>query len=71
MDYWVYENWTCKTARIHKGPCSRCNHGKGTNKPKGDTNGEWHGPYSTGSKAEAAAAEIGQPDSRWAECCKP
>ena len=34
MEYWVYENWTVKKARIHEGPCPYCNHGQGTDKPK-------------------------------------
>lgn len=70
MEYWVYENWTVKKARIHEGPCPYCNNGQGTDKPKprGAANGEWHGPYASVDRAAVVADRTGQPVSRCRRC---
>ena len=70
MDYWVYENWTVKKAKIHKGSCPYCKHGQGTDKPTPSSgrNDEWHGPYSTLEAAEVVAERTGQPVSRCQHC---
>jgi hypothetical protein len=56
MDYWVYENWTVKKAKIHRSDCSHCNEGPGTHPGSNDRNEQWHGPFSTVAAATQAAA---------------
>lgn len=73
MDYWFYENWRVQSrgkARIHKGPCSFCNHGQGTNKqkPRGNGNGEWRGPYKTIAAVNHAAVKTKRPVTRCKHC---
>ena len=56
--FYVYENWTNTFACIHKGACSFCNHGEGTQRRGSHTsNGQWHGRFSTLEEAHIAARE--------------
>ena len=64
MEYWVYEHWTAEDkAVVHAATCGFCNSGQGTNKqkPRGDANGKWHGPYSTPADADVQAQRTGRP----------
>jgi F-type H+-transporting ATPase subunit beta len=69
-DYYVYENWTHKRARIHKGDCSHCNRGRGTHAGSSERNGRWHGPY---NRAEAfrLAQRLRQDDTAPCSVCAP
>jgi len=72
MDYWVYEHWTAENkARIHRGDCSFCNHGKGCHEfPNDDRNGRWRGPFETFELAETEARGTGRPVSRCSYCLR-
>jgi hypothetical protein len=43
--FYVYENWTNKRARLHRGGCAHCNGGEGSHGNAGDKNGRWYGPF--------------------------
>lgn len=73
-EWWVYENLTTKPMRVkvHRGICSYCNHGKGTN-PSNTVQADrkWSGPYPTWKKAWKAAQQLEQPDTAFCKkCCK-
>ena len=53
--FWVYTNWTEKHARVHRASCQYCNDGAGTDKEKGDKNGEWKGSFASYDRAKAEA----------------
>lgn len=61
MKFFVYENWRAgpHKAKIHKGDCKFCNHGKGIHAMAGDENGTWHGPFDTVQEAINAAHQTG------------
>jgi hypothetical protein len=63
---YVYENWTNKRARLHRGTCSYCNAGRGTQGMTGDKNGRWHGPIESLEKARARLSAL--PYSNGTEC---
>jgi hypothetical protein len=45
-EFYVYENWTNTFALVHRGSCSFCKYGQGTQKRGNKTgNGEWHGSF--------------------------
>lgn len=66
--FYVYENWTNKRARLHRGDCSYCNDGKGSQGTDSVTNGEWFGPYSTREAAAERLASVSHPNK--AQCAK-
>ena len=71
MDFWVYEHFSNKRARIHTGTCRYCNHGKGVGGDQTNDDDKWHGPFDTFAKAEKKAASLKQKDTRACGVCKP
>ena len=71
MDFWIYEHFSNKRARIHTGGCRYCNHGQGVGGDQTNDDDKWHGPYSTFAEAETKAASLGQKDTRACGVCKP
>ena len=67
--FYVYENWTNKRARLHRGDCSYCNDGKGTQGTDSVTNGQWFGPYSTREAAAERMASVVQSDKAQCAMC--
>ena len=63
MTYFIYENWTAEhKAVIHRGTCGYCNEGQGCHeKPLGERNGKWLGPFHALEQAEKVAAATGRP----------
>ncbi len=51
--YYLYENWIHRRARLHRGSCSYCNYGRGTQGATEERTGRWYGPIS--DRAEAIA----------------
>lgn len=45
MEYYVYENWIHKYAKVHQADCKYCNNGNGIHKDSSDKYGRWHGPF--------------------------
>jgi HTH-type transcriptional regulator/antitoxin HigA len=70
-EYWVYQNWTHDRARVHRGACSFCNHGRGIHGKSSDRNGEWTGPFADSAAAFAAMRRLGRTDSRACATCAP
>jgi len=50
IDYYVYEDRSRKSVRIHRDDCGYCQFGQGKNGGNSRFSGKWHGPY---SRAEA------------------
>ena len=71
MDFWVYEHFSNKRARIHAGDCRYCNHGKGVGGDQSNDDDKWHGPFSTFAEADTHAASLKQKDTRACGVCKP
>lgn len=69
MEYWVYENWTLKRARVHVDRCSYCNNGKGLQPVDSGRNGKWHGPFSTRLAALNKMKNFGYPDMKDCVVC--
>jgi hypothetical protein len=70
-EYWVYQNWTHDRARVHRGVCSFCTHGRGVHGKTSDRNGEWTGPFSDRAAAFAAMNRLRRADSRACATCGP
>jgi len=70
-EYWVYQNWTHNRARVHRGACSFCNHGRGVHGKTSDRNGEWTGPFTDRASAFAAMNRLHRTDSRACATCAP
>lgn len=69
-DWWIYENWMVNKAKVHRGNCSHCNHGKGQNKPKEEgEHGKWHGSYLTRDEAWESAKRLGQKNTGYCTFC--
>ena len=71
MDFWVYEHFSNKRARIHAGDCRYCNHGKGVGGDQTNDDDKWHGPFATFAEAEKTARSLKQKDTRACGVCKP
>ena len=69
--FWVYENWTHRYASVHRGECSHCNHGRGTQTGASRDNGEWHGPYEAALDAWAKARQTRRQTVRGCGHCRP
>jgi hypothetical protein len=67
--WWVYENWTHRRARIHRGECGHCNHGHGAQVGASIKNGRWIGPFADRSKAAAAADRLKHRDTSTCAAC--
>ena len=70
-EYWVYENWTVRRARMHMAGCSFCNNGKGFRQEDSGRNGRWLGPFAERKAAVAALEGTGQPDRAPCAVCGP
>jgi hypothetical protein len=70
-NFWVYENWTHKRARVHRGDCSYCNDGHGTQPSDSGRNGKWHGPFSDRASAFATAERLKEADTKACYTCGP
>jgi len=70
-EYWIYENSAQNSARIHKGSCRRCNHGKGIHPGSSNETGGWHGPYADRDEAFQQAAALGRTKTRGCNVCSP
>lgn len=68
-EYYVYENWTVKRVRVHRGECGYCNFGRGMQAADSGRNGRWHGPYADRATALASANSLGQRDTRACASC--
>ena len=71
MDFWVYEHFSNKRARIHTGTCRYCNHGQGVGGDQSNDDDKWHGPFNSFEEADKHAASLGQKDTRPCGVCKP
>lgn len=69
MEFWVYQNWTHDRARIHRGGCSFCNNGRGTQPGDSGRNGEWIGPMGSFAEARAVARAFKRADTRLCGFC--
>ncbi len=71
MNFWIYENFGNKRARIHAADCRYCNHGQGVGGDQTNDDDKWHGPYKTFAEAETQANALNQKDTRACGVCKP
>lgn len=69
MQYWIYENWTHKRARLHIGSCSHCNDGQGSQASSSVRNGQWHGPYDNLPEAVRIMGTLRSSDSGYCAHC--
>jgi hypothetical protein len=60
MDFWVYENWVHRYAKVHEADCPHCNHGHGTHGAIDSGAGRWRGPYRTLARADEVAMATGK-----------
>ena len=70
-EFWVYENYPTNRARLHRGDCIFCNHGKGVSGRGGSKNVHWHGPFATLKAACDKLNELGKKDSGVCYYCNP
>jgi hypothetical protein len=68
-EYWVYENWIQNRARVHRGTCGFCNHGRGIQESTSEERGRWHGPFADRAAAVAHMNQLGRADSRPCSVC--
>ena len=68
VGYWVYEDDPTNMARVHKGTCGYCNHGRGI---KGNrlADNRWIGPFETESEAIERGRVTGRADVRGCKIC--
>ena len=71
MNFWVYEHFSNKRARVHAADCRYCNHGQGVGGDQTNDDDKWHGPFKTYAEAETTAQSLGQKDTRDCGVCKP
>jgi F-type H+/Na+-transporting ATPase subunit beta len=69
MSYYVYENWARERARVHRGECGFCNHGRGSQTSSSERNGRWHGPYFDQSIAVTHASQLKRRDTKVCSYC--
>ena len=70
-EFWVYENYPTDRARLHRGDCGFCNHGKGVSGSGDPKNLRWHGPFATLKAACDKMDELGKKDSGGCYYCNP
>lgn len=68
MGYWVYEDDPTSKARVHKGTCGYCNHGRGIRGSRLSDN-RWIGPFETEEEAIDKALRTGRSDVRRCKSC--
>jgi len=71
MSFFVYENWTHKRARVHRGECAFCNQGRGAQAGDSGRNGRWHGPIADRGVAVALASSLHRADTKLCAVCGP
>ena len=71
MNFWIYENFGNKRARIHTANCRYCNDGQGVGGDQTNDDDKWHGPFDTFAAADKAAKALKQKDTRACGACKP
>jgi len=69
--FYVYESWTHKRVRVHRGECGYCNNGRGTQASHSGKNDAWHGAYQTSKEAFKIAARLNQSDTKGCASCSP
>ena len=68
--FYVYEDDPTNRARVHRGGCRYCNHGKGTGAGRLSDN-RWHGPYATSADAFAIMRRLRKRDTGGCGTCRP
>ena len=68
VGYWVYEDDVTDNARVHKGTCGFCNHGRGIRGTRRSDN-RWIGPFETESEAHRQALRTGRSGVRGCKVC--
>ena len=68
VGYWVYEDDVTDNARVHKGICGYCNHGRGIRETRLPDN-RWIGPFETESEAHRQALRTGRSGVRGCKVC--
>ncbi|MEQ9315395.1 MAG: F0F1 ATP synthase subunit beta [Henriciella sp.] len=71
MNFWIYENFGNKRARIHTANCRYCNNGQGVGGDQTNDDDKWHGPFDTFAEADKKATALKQKDTRACGVCKP
>ena len=71
MNFWIYENFGNKRARIHTADCRYCNNGQGVGGDQTNDDDKWHGPFDTFAAANKKATSLKQKDTRACGVCKP
>lgn len=69
--FWVYENWRHDYATVHAASCSHCKDGEGAHPGASKDNGEWLGPFASGTEAWARAERTKRQDIRRCSVCSP
>jgi hypothetical protein len=71
MTYYVYENWTHETARLHLDGCSFCNQGRGIHATDSGRNGKWYGPFADRATAMMKMMSLRRNDTGPCGTCHP
>lgn len=53
-DYWVYEDFVTRQAKVHRGDCPSCNHGAGMGRGRNESENRWLGRFSSAAAARSA-----------------
>jgi hypothetical protein len=69
--YWVYENWTNRRVRVHRGECGHCKDGHGCQIEDPGRNGKWHGPFNDRSEVFDVAKRLARLDTKSCAVCSP
>jgi hypothetical protein len=62
-EFWAFEDWMVSRARVHRGDCVFCDHGRGIHGGGTGQNSAWHGPYSSRGEAGASCSRVRNPRS--------
>lgn len=68
---WVYDNWTTDRARVHRGDCADCNHGRGKMARPSAQHGRWRGPFYDREEAFEFARGLTRSEVVACSKCKP
>lgn len=67
--YYVYENWIHRRARLHRGSCSYCNYGRGTQGATDERTGRWYGPIADRAEARARLQSLKHDNKKECAAC--
>jgi hypothetical protein len=67
--YYLYENWIHRRARLHRGSCSYCNSGRGTQGATEERTGRWYGPIPDREEAIARLMSLKHDDKKQCGSC--